>query len=40
NPGVMFAVFIAMLLRGILKDFTKETGMKTKKVAGVVIPIL
>ncbi|GAI08173.1 unnamed protein product, partial [marine sediment metagenome] len=37
--GVMFAVFVGMLTRAITKAFTKETGIKTKKVGGVAIPI-
>lgn len=37
--GVMLAVFVGMLIGGILKGFTKETKIKTEKIAGVPIPI-
>lgn len=37
--GVMLAVFTTMLIRGVVKGFTKETGIKTKEVAGVPIPV-
>lgn len=37
--GVMFAVFVGMLVKGITKGFTKETGIETKEIAGVSIPI-
>lgn len=38
--GVAVAVFIGMLSGAMFKRFTKETGIKTKEVAGVTIPIL
>ncbi|GAJ20532.1 unnamed protein product, partial [marine sediment metagenome] len=38
--GVAIAGLIGMLTGAIIKGFTKETGIKTKKVAGVVIPIM
>jgi len=37
--GVAVAGVIGMLIKGVVKDFTEETGFKTKKVAGVIIPI-
>ena len=37
--GIAMAVFITMLLKGVLKDFTKETGITTKKIAGAIIPV-
>ena len=38
--GIMIAGFVGMLTGAIFKGFTKETGIKTKKIAGVVIPIM
>ena len=37
--GIMIAGFVGMLTGAIIKGFTKETGIKTKKVGGVPIPI-
>lgn len=37
--GLMLAGFVAMLIKGVVKDFTKETGIKTKEVVGVIIPV-
>lgn len=36
--GTMIAVFVGMLMKGIIKGFTEETGIKTRKIAGVLIP--
>ena len=37
--GVAVAVFIGMLMKGIVKEFTEETGIKTKEIAGIPVPI-
>jgi len=36
--GVAIISLGAILTEPIIKDFTEETGFKTKKVAGVIIP--
>jgi len=38
--GIMTAVFVGMLIKPIVKGFTEETGIKTKKIAGVLVPIM
>ncbi len=38
--GVAIISLGAILTEPIIKGFTKETGFKTKKVAGVVIPVM
>lgn len=37
--GIMMAVFVSMLMKGITKGFTKETGVKTKEIAGIPVPM-
>jgi len=38
--GVAIAGLIGMLTGAIIKGFTKETGIKVEKIAGVPIPIM
>ena len=38
--GIMIAGFVGMLTGAIFKGFTKETGIKVEKRAGVPIPIM
>lgn len=37
--GVMTAILISMLVGVIAKGFTEETGIKTKEIVGVPIPV-
>lgn len=38
--GVLTVVFVSMLVGALIKGFTKETGIKTKEIGGVIIPVM
>jgi hypothetical protein len=37
--GIIVAGVVGMFLEKIAKEFTKETGIKTEKIAGIPLPI-
>lgn len=37
--GIAIAGFVGMLMRSVAKGFTEGTGIKTKEIAGIPIPI-